>query len=127
MEGSIQAGAAIGERDSVRTGPGARAVLQLADGSMVDINERTEVFVTAAWSGQAIHLQRGDIIVSLAGVATKAGDATGDAPEGGSGASAPHATSGLSRLRRCPPSSPPNTADIPHTISSATPTFHSSS
>jgi hypothetical protein len=65
-EGSLKAGGAIGERESVRTGPGAHAVLRLADGSMVDVNERTEMFVTAAWSGQAIHLQRGDIIVRAA-------------------------------------------------------------
>jgi ferric-dicitrate binding protein FerR (iron transport regulator) len=64
--GSLEAGAAIGEQESVRTGPEAHAVLQLADGSMVEINERTELFVTAAWSGQAIHLQRGDIIVKAA-------------------------------------------------------------
>jgi hypothetical protein len=65
-EGSLVAGAAIGERESVRTGPGAHAVLRLADGSTVDVNERTELFVTSAWSGQAIHLQRGDIIVTAA-------------------------------------------------------------
>jgi hypothetical protein len=65
-EGSLEAGAAIGERESVRTGPGAHAVLRLADGSMVDVNERTELFVSAAWSGQTIHLQRGDIIVKAA-------------------------------------------------------------
>ena len=41
-------------------------MLRLADGSMVDVNERTELYVTAAWSGQAIHLQRGDIIVKAA-------------------------------------------------------------
>ena len=64
--GSLDAGAAIGERESIRTGPGAHAVLRLTDGSMVDVNERTELFVTAAWSGQAIHLQRGDIIVKAA-------------------------------------------------------------
>jgi hypothetical protein len=64
--GPLEAGAAIGERESVRTGPGAHAVLRLADGSMVDVNQRTELFVTAAWSGQAIHLQRGDIIVKAA-------------------------------------------------------------
>ena len=64
--GSLQAGATIGERESVRTGPGAHAVLRLADGSMLDVNERTELFVTAAWSGQAIHLQRGDLIVKAA-------------------------------------------------------------
>jgi hypothetical protein len=64
--GALEAGAEIGERESVRTGPGAHAVLRLADGSMVDVNERTELYVTAAWSGQAIHLQRGDIIVKAA-------------------------------------------------------------
>ena len=64
--GALEAGAAIGDRDSIRTGPGAHAVLRLADGSTVDVNERTELFVTAAWSGQAIHLQRGDIIVKAA-------------------------------------------------------------
>jgi len=64
--GSLDTGAAIGERESVRTGPGAHAVLRLADGSLVNVNERTELFVSAAWSGQAIHLQRGDIIVKAA-------------------------------------------------------------
>jgi hypothetical protein len=64
--GAIEADAALGEHESVRTGPGAHAVLRLADGSMVDVNERTELFVTSAWSGQAIHLQRGDIIVQAA-------------------------------------------------------------
>ena len=64
--GALEAGAAIGDHESVRTSPGAHAVLRLADGSMVDVNERTELFVTAAWSGQSIHLQRGDIIVKAA-------------------------------------------------------------
>jgi hypothetical protein len=64
--GALEAGGAVGERESVRTGPGAHAVLRLADGSTVDVNERTELFVTAAWSGQSIHLQRGDIIVKAA-------------------------------------------------------------
>jgi hypothetical protein len=40
--------------------------LRLADGSIVDVNERTELFVTTAWSGRAIHLQRGDVIVKAA-------------------------------------------------------------
>ena len=65
-EGMLQAGTAIGEGEVVRTGPGSRAVLRLADGSLVDVNERTELFVRAAWSGQAVHLQRGDIIVQAA-------------------------------------------------------------
>ena len=64
--GALEAGASIGEKELVRTGPGAHAVLRLADGSVVDVNERTEFFVTAAWSGRAIHLQRGDVIVRAA-------------------------------------------------------------
>ena len=64
--GALEAGAVIGERESVRTGPAAHAVLRLADGSIVDVNERTELFVTAAWSGETIHLQRGDVIVQAA-------------------------------------------------------------
>jgi hypothetical protein len=64
--GTLGAGAAIAEGEIVRTGPGAHAVLRLADGSMVDVNERTELFVTAAWSGRAVHLQRGDVIVRAA-------------------------------------------------------------
>jgi len=64
--GVLEPGAVIAEKELVRTGPGARAVLRLADGSTVDVNERTELFVTAAWSGRAIHLQRGDVIVQAA-------------------------------------------------------------
>ena len=52
--GSLQAGAGIGEHESVRTGPGAHAVLRLADNSILDVNERTELFVTAAWSHHAV-------------------------------------------------------------------------
>jgi hypothetical protein len=64
--GAIEAGATIGEQERIRTGPGAHAALRLADGSTVDVNERSELFVTAAWSGQAIHLLRGDVIVQAA-------------------------------------------------------------
>jgi hypothetical protein len=64
--GALEAGAAVGEKEQIRTGPGAHAVLRLADGSTVDVNQRTELYVTAAWSGQAIHLQRGDVIVQAA-------------------------------------------------------------
>jgi hypothetical protein len=65
-EGALEVGAAIGEKELIRTAAGAHAVLRLADGSIVDVNERTELFVTAAWSGRAIHLHRGDVIVRAA-------------------------------------------------------------
>ncbi len=64
--GALLPGSAIADGETVRTGPGARAVLRLADGSLVDVNERTELFVRAAWSGQSVHLQRGDVIVQAA-------------------------------------------------------------
>ena len=64
--GTLAVGGSIGEKELIRTGPGAHAVLRLADGSMMDVNERTELLVTAAWSGQAVHLQRGDVIVRAA-------------------------------------------------------------
>jgi hypothetical protein len=63
---ALAVGAAIAEGEVVRTGPGAHAVLRLADGSTVDVNERTELFASATWSGQAVHLQRGDVIVKAA-------------------------------------------------------------
>ena len=62
----LAAGAEIGERELIRTGPGTHAVLRLADGSTIDVNERTELYATAAWSGMAIHLERGDVIVTAA-------------------------------------------------------------
>jgi hypothetical protein len=64
--GALEAGAVIGDRERIRTGQGAHALLRLSDGSTVDVNQRTELFVTAAWSGQAVHLQHGDVIVQAA-------------------------------------------------------------
>lgn len=65
-EGILKPGASIGENQAVRTGPNSHAVLRLADGSRVEINERTEVSVHAAWSGKVVRLQRGDVIVQAA-------------------------------------------------------------
>jgi hypothetical protein len=65
-EGILKSGSVIGEKQVVRTGPGAHAVLQLADGSMVEVNERTELSVHAGWSGKIINLDRGDVIIQAA-------------------------------------------------------------
>lgn len=61
----LKTGSAIGDNAVVRTGPGARAVLRLRDGSLVDVNERTELSVHRV-RGPSIRLQRGDIIVRAA-------------------------------------------------------------
>ena len=65
-EGALAPGANVGENQAMRTGPNSRAVLRLADGSLVEINERTELSVHAAWSGKAVRLHSGDIIVRAA-------------------------------------------------------------
>ena len=65
-QGILEPGATIGENEVVRTGPNSRAVLKLADGSTVDVNERTELSVHAAWNGRVVNLQRGDIIIQAA-------------------------------------------------------------
>ena len=67
MDGrTLKAGDAIGEGDVVRSGRGTRAKLSLADGSQVEMNERSELFVAAAWSGQTVHLERGDVMIQAA-------------------------------------------------------------
>jgi len=63
---ALQAGAALNERDVVRTTAGSHAILQLTDGSRVEVNERTELYVEAAWSGETVRLNRGDIFVEAA-------------------------------------------------------------
>ena len=65
-QGMLEPGAKIGESEAVRTGPGSRAVLKLADGSLVEVNEHTELSVHAAWSGRVVNLERGDIIIQAA-------------------------------------------------------------
>ena len=63
--GALKAGSEIGDNAVVRTGPGGLAVLRLRDGSLVDVNENTELAVHRA-RGPSIRLQRGDIIVRAA-------------------------------------------------------------
>ena len=64
--GILEPGASIGENQTVRTGLDSRAVLRLADGSLVEINERAELAVRATRSVKTIRLYSGDIIVQAA-------------------------------------------------------------
>ena len=63
---TLATGASLSDAEVVRTGAGSRAVLQLADGSRVELNQRTELSIRAAWSGQTILLHHGDVIVQAA-------------------------------------------------------------
>ena len=62
----LAVGAELGEAEVVRTAAGSVAILELRDGSRVELNQRTELAVRAARSGDTIHLDRGDIIVQAA-------------------------------------------------------------
>lgn len=63
---ALSAGAAIANGAHVRTAGGARLLMRLADGSRIEMNERSELAVAAAWSGATVQLARGDVIVEAA-------------------------------------------------------------
>lgn len=63
---ALGAGAAVEDGVRLRTAGGARLLLRLADGSRIEINERSELALAAAWSGATVQLARGDVIVEAA-------------------------------------------------------------
>ncbi|MGD8816159.1 MAG: FecR domain-containing protein [Acidobacteriota bacterium] len=62
----IGTGSGINEGQVVRTAAGSHAVLELRDGSQVEMNQRTELTVQSARSGDTIRLSWGDVIVQAA-------------------------------------------------------------
>ena len=63
----VGAGYRMQEGDRLRTSGGGHAVLRLADGSMVEINERSVVGVGVRGHDTSILLENGDVIVQAAG------------------------------------------------------------
>jgi len=56
----------IGSHQALRTAKGSGAMLRLADGSMIEMNERTQLELRASRRGTTIDLARGNIIVHAA-------------------------------------------------------------
>lgn len=62
----IPAGYEIRNGDEIRTAKGSNAVVRLLDGSLVEMDERSDLFVSREWKGTTIHLDGGHIIVQAA-------------------------------------------------------------
>jgi len=62
----LKVGEEIKLGDKVRTSKDAGAVVQLPDGSLIEMRERSEFSVTNSSQGTTIHLDRGNVIVQAA-------------------------------------------------------------
>ena len=62
----LKVGEEIKLGDKVRTAKDAGAVVQLPDGSLIEMRERSEFSVTSSPQGTTIHLDRGNVIVEAA-------------------------------------------------------------
>jgi ferric-dicitrate binding protein FerR (iron transport regulator) len=63
---ALASGQSVAPRTELRTGKGSYAVIHLADGSSVEMNQRSDLWVSRGWFGSTIHLERGNIIVQAA-------------------------------------------------------------
>ena len=65
-ERPLSVGGQVNDGESLRTAPGGHAFVRLIDGSVVEVNERSEMSVTAGYKDTTIHLDGGKIIVQAA-------------------------------------------------------------
>ncbi len=63
---SVAAGAKLQKGEKVRTAKDAHAVVQLSDGSTIEMRDRSELYLTKNGEGTTIHLSRGSIVVEAA-------------------------------------------------------------
>ena len=66
MMASLEPGAAIGAREPIRTGKNSGAIVELSDGSRIEMRERSEIALVPASDGVRIQLERGSVIVRAA-------------------------------------------------------------
>ncbi len=63
---SVAAGTKLAKGERVRTAKDARAVIKLGDGSVIEMKDRSEFYLTKNGQGTTIHLNRGNVIVEAA-------------------------------------------------------------
>ena len=63
---AIAAGAKLQKGEKVRTAKDARAVVRLGDGSLIEMRDRSELYLTKSGKETTIHLNRGSIVVEAA-------------------------------------------------------------
>ena len=63
---SVTTGAKLQRGERVRTAKDAHAVVRLGDGSLIEMRERSELYLTKTGQGTTIHLDRGSIVVEAA-------------------------------------------------------------
>jgi hypothetical protein len=62
----VNAGTKLQRGEKVRTAKDGRAVVQLGDGSLIEMKDRSELYLTKNGQGTTIHLSRGSIVVEAA-------------------------------------------------------------
>src|SRR5688572_21384825 len=60
---AVAAGAKLQKGERVRTAKDSRAVVQLGDGSLIEMRDRSELYLTKSGKDTTIHLSRGSIVV----------------------------------------------------------------
>ena len=63
---AVATGAKLQRGEKVRTAKDAHAVVRLGDGSLIEMKERSELYLTKSGQGTTIHLDRGSIVVEAA-------------------------------------------------------------
>jgi hypothetical protein len=63
---AVSAGAKLQKGEKVRTAKDGRAVVRLSDGSLIEMKDRSELYLTKNGQGTTIHLDRGSIVVEAA-------------------------------------------------------------
>lgn len=63
---SIPAGYEIRNGDEIRTAKGSTAMVRLLDGSLVEMDERSDLSLSRGWKGTTIRLDQGQVIVQAA-------------------------------------------------------------